>query len=273
MKRTIIIFAIIGISISAATTVMAQNKGRGRSRQNVHVGGLSGNDSISRSQVRTSRVSPRDTNHNGNGLINWGDGAPTNQAKAVEGRGLSDVTDGTSNTLMGSRSRSNILSGTPTANGTFSRRANAVTFEGNDEPLWAKGGQSTYRSGNAVRTAQNVGPQINGNVRPKGFANTTFDDQAARSSQLVQGNQIGTNVRPRRTGLFGDANGDSDVDATDYALKGSTSKNNVPAGRRSGISGGDFNTDGPTTIGRSSLSNAGGSRSLSAGTYGRGNRR
>src|SRR6187431_2962714 len=114
MKRTIIIFAIIGISISAATTVMAQNKGRGRSRQNVHVGGLSGNDSISRSQVRTSRVSPRDTNHNGNGLINWGDGAPTNRAKAVEGRRLSNVMDGTSNTLMGGRSRSNILSGTPT---------------------------------------------------------------------------------------------------------------------------------------------------------------
>jgi hypothetical protein len=83
---------------------------------------------------------------------------------------------------------------------------------------------------------RNVGPQINGNVRPKGFANTTFDDQAARSSPVGSGKSDRHERPPRRTGLSGDFNGDSDVDATDYALKGSSSKNDVPAGRRSGIS-------------------------------------
>ena len=70
MKRTIIIFAIIGISISAAATVIAQKAGRKPVRQNIHVGGLSGNDSIS-----------------------------------VVRRRPSNVTDGTSNTMMSSRSK------------------------------------------------------------------------------------------------------------------------------------------------------------------------
>jgi hypothetical protein len=219
MKRTIIIFALIGITISAATMAMAQNKGRTHARQRVHVNGQSGNDQISTHQNRPSRGVDRDTNHDGRRSINWGDGKP----------GV--------------------------------RRASSVTFEGNDEPLWAK---AQRRSGNV----SNVGPQINGNVRPKGFANTTLDDQAARSSQSVQGNQIGTDLRPRRTGLSGDFNGDGQVDGADYLMRTS-----APAGGRSGITGGDFNTDGPTTVGRSSMNGAARPQSLSAGTYGRGNRR
>jgi hypothetical protein len=250
MKRTVIIFAIIGIFISVTTTSIAQNKGRGRARQNIHVDGMSGNDTIS-----------------------------------VARRRPSTVTDGTSNTMMSAARKNSItIGGTRTgsvsnihggslADGSYTRRSNGVTFEGNDEPLWVTGRRNSSGRPNAVDTAQNVGPEIHGNVRPKGFANTTFDDQAARSSQLVQGNQIGTDLRPRRTGLFGDANGDGQVGANDYALKGSSPKTAVPARRRSGISGGDFNTDGPTTVGRNSLSNAGRPQSLSAGTYGRGNRR
>jgi len=118
MKRTIIIFAIIVISISAVTTAMAQNSGRGRHRQSVHVNGQSGNDQISSHQNRSSRGVDRDTNHDGRRSVNWGDGKPG------------------------------------------ARRANSVTFEGNDEPLWAK---ARRPSGNV----SNVGPQINGNVRPK----------------------------------------------------------------------------------------------------------
>ena len=250
MKRTIIIFAIIGIFISTAVTVAAQNKGRGRARQNIHVDGMSGNDTIS-----------------------------------VARRRPSNVTDGTSNTMMtAARKNSITIGGTRTGSASsihggsladerYTRRTNAVTFEGNDEPLWVRNQRNSSDPANAVGTAQNVGPQINGNVRTKGFTNTTFDDQAARSSLLVQGNQIGTDICPRRIGLFGDSNGNGQVGANDYALKGSGPKTTIPAERRSGISGGDFNTEGPTTVGRSSLNNASRPQSFLVGTYERGNRR
>ncbi len=210
MRTSLIIFAIIVITGLSGVTASAQGKGKARGNRQI-VGGAGSLAVTKRNQI----------------VVNTGSGNDTFRSAGIK--------DGTSNTLMNARSRTGRTetvdkNETITVHGR-SARANSLTFEGNDEPLWAN---------------------------------------KTSSQQLVQGNYIGTNVRPRRNGLSGDFNGDSDVDAADYALRSSGQQNNISAPRRSGISGGDFNTDGPDTVGRSSSNKVSSPQSLSAGTYGRG---
>ena len=214
MRTSLIVFAILVITGLSGVTGSAQEKGKARGNRQI-VGGAGGAGSLAVTR-KNRQIS-----------INTGSGNDTFRSAGIK--------DGTSNTLMNARSRTGRTetvdkNETITVHGR-SARANSLTFEGNDEPLWAN---------------------------------------KTSSQQLVQGNYIGTNVRPRRTGLFGDSNGDSDVDAADYALRSSSQKNNISSPRRSGITGGDLNTDGPDTVGRSSSNKVSSPQTLSAGTYGRG---
>lgn len=232
MNRSMIIIAIMGISLAATTVTLAQDKRRS-TRQSVHVNGTAGNDKLAVRKTATKHATTGDTNHDGRRSIDWGDGQ--NESNAGRKRQITASPAGgnyTFRSVTTGGNGSNVLSGTPTANGTFSR--GAITFEGNDEPLWAKARQNSSTSANAVGNARNVGPDIHGNVRPKGFANTTFDDQAALSAnkgptqQLVQGNQIGVNARPRRGSVTGDFDGDGAVDGADFLMKGSSQKQKQP---------------------------------------------
>jgi len=148
----------------------------------------------------------RDTNHDGNRSVNPG-GVQRGDRGTIGNGQPRRIVDGTSNTMM---SRGSIVNGRPQTdrnirvasgdfnNDNFNRRpraVNSVVFEGQDEPLWVRGRRNS--SVNAVGTSQNVGPDIHGNIRPKGFINTTFDDESYRSDRNgsprpVQGNQIGT---------------------------------------------------------------------------------
>ena len=198
MKRSYIIFAIITIISTFSFETFAQKARRpaGSSAQQARTA-RTGNIRVAVGDVNNDGLMGR--RRTGNNLTVNGQGG-NDQIGALNKRPGTNLVQGNQ---IGTDRRLSV-SGNTAANGTFSRRVNGITFEGNDEPLWAR---SRRNSGGSINSAASVGPQINGNIRPKG------------------------------AGIMG-----------------------------------DFDHDNPVSANRNS--NGGGStRSLSAGTYGRGNRR
>jgi len=201
MKRSYIIFAIISIisiisTLSFETFAQKARRSAGPGVQQARPARV-GNIRVAVGDVNNDGLMGR--RRTGNNLIVNGQGG-NDQIGALNRRPSTSLVQGNQ---IGTDRRSSV-SGNTAANGNFSRRVNGITFEGNDEPLWAR---SRRNSGGQVNAAASVGPQINGNVRPKG------------------------------TGIVG-----------------------------------DFDHDNPAIANRSS-NRGGNTQLLSAGTYGRGNRR
>jgi hypothetical protein len=240
MKRSIIILAIMGISISATTMTMAQDRRRTGSRQSVHVNSMAGNDILAARRTATKRtvkdgtsntmmgvyVAAGDVNGDGrsnvrrtesvdkNESITIGGGRTERNGLIVNGTGGNDQASlqnrrTNTNLVQGNYigtdavttrgSASNILSGTPTANGTFSKQSNSVVFEGNDEPLWAR----TRRNAAASQVTTGIDIILNG----------------AASKNKSQSLGIGTTGSTPRTRITGVFDSDGDVDGNDFLRK------------------------------------------------------
>ena len=217
MKRSVITLSILGLLFTLTLTTAGQlksvknTKGRPSRSSLVENQNLAGSTRVRQNSLMSTynqAETLRSSAGRRNSLMSTFNQAETLSSNTTRRTGRTETTVDKNETI--------------TVHGRSSR-VNSITFEGNDEPLWAKG---------------------------------------AATQQLVQGNQIGTNVRPRRTGLYGDSNGDSNVDAADYVLRSSSQKNNVSGSRRSGLVGGDFNPDQADTVARSSTNSAGRQQAL-----------
>jgi hypothetical protein len=170
MNRSMIMIAIMGMSLAATTATIAQEKRRSATRQSVHINGMAGNNNLTASRTATKRTGRDGTSktmmgvHVAAGDVNGDRRSNIRRTESVDknenitiGRGRTErnglIVNGmggndqvslqnrrtNSNRLQGTYTGTNtvttrgsgsaILSGTPTANGTFSKQSNSVVFE------------------------------------------------------------------------------------------------------------------------------------------------